>query len=226
MAQGALPLAIVGAGLIADLAVDIVSESLEFSVECFVVDEPFYSAACQIRGSERVRTWDAFVRSEPVPVFVAMGYHRLNSLRMDKIGQLRELGFPLVNLVSRAAQAAPSAALGANVLLDRGAILQSRCEVGDGVFVFGGAVVGHHTQLDRAAWVSSGSTIGGDCRIGERAFLGLGSRLQHGTRLGPAAYVGMGVSVSGSHGHGTAFASAPSRVLPAGSDVIARTLGY
>lgn len=219
-------LAIVGAGKIADIAVDIVTEADAFNVEKFVVDDQYLEEARLAHGHSTVEGWSEFVAQSPRLAFVAIGYAEHNGVRLRKIDELQALGFSLVNLISTQAFISPTAALGTNILCDRGAVIQAGSTVGDGVSLFGGAVVGHHASLDRGAWISSGAVVGGHCSVGERTFIGLGGLLAHGSRLGPRAFLGMGVSVSGRFGDDVAFVRKPDEPLDTPASTITRVLNY
>lgn len=123
-------------------------------------------------------------------LFIAVGYHGLNSLRAERCLQAKQRGYQLATYVSPAAHLAQGVAVGENCLVLDGVSIQPGAAVGDDVFLWSGAVVGHHSRIGNHCWLASGTLIGGDATVGEACFTGLGAVVGHGVTVGAKCFLG------------------------------------
>ncbi len=129
-------------------------------------------------------------------VFVAVGYQNRNHLRRALRDEIAEMGFGLTNIVPPEVDRflAPGAS---NVLVLRGAQIQSGALIGSNSFVWSGAIVGHHSVIDDDCWVASGAILGGEVSIGPACFIGLAAIVAHSVKIGSESIVGAGALVTG-----------------------------
>jgi sugar O-acyltransferase (sialic acid O-acetyltransferase NeuD family) len=123
-------------------------------------------------------------------MFVAIGYHELNSIRADRCAQAREKGFHLVSWVSPRAHVSSTCTVGANCCIMDGASLQPYARLGDDVFVWNGAVVGHHAVIGDHCWLASNCTVSSTAVVEPFCFLGVNAAIGHGITVGERSIIG------------------------------------
>jgi len=107
-------------------------------------------------------------------VLVAIGN---NSVRHDKLVELRTAGARLATLVHPAAS------------VSRYAV------IGEGTVVFAGAVINAGACVDLGGILNTGCSVDHDCVLGEAVHISPGARLAGGVQVGSHSWVGIGASV-------------------------------
>jgi sugar O-acyltransferase (sialic acid O-acetyltransferase NeuD family) len=144
-------------------------------------------------------------------MLVALGYGRLNAVRLAKMAEARALGYRLATVVHPSSVVSPTAELGENCLVMEGNVIQPHARLGDGVVLWSANVVGHDAVLGAGCFVSSGVVIGGRTRIGEGSFLGMQSGVGPQLTLGRRCVVGAGALVLEDAPDESVFAGARAR---------------
>jgi sugar O-acyltransferase (sialic acid O-acetyltransferase NeuD family) len=135
-----------------------------------------------------------------------------NPSRM-RVGQLlsRE-GFELATLVSPFAVIAPSARIGAGVVVVAGAIINPLAEIAEGAIVNSGVIVEHDAKIGRYANLSPNSTLGGEVEIGELAHVAMSATVLPRLRVGSRSTLGAGSVATSSIPDGVIAYGIPARV--------------
>jgi UDP-perosamine 4-acetyltransferase len=142
--------------------------------------------------------------------FVALG----ENAKRERLGlSLRPRGFEVVNAISPAAVIAPSAQLGAGILVMPGAIVNAGAEIADFAIVNTSAVIEHDCRLGTATHVGPGAVLAGRVKLGARAFVGAGSAVKPRVVIGADAVVGLGAAVVHDVAPGAVVAGAPARPI-------------
>jgi sugar O-acyltransferase (sialic acid O-acetyltransferase NeuD family) len=185
-------LVIFGAGKIADVAVDLVSESGQFELSGFSVDPEYLLATHEWRGLPIVSGDELLERFPPnqYAAFVAIGYQGGNAVRAERIATLAREGYQLASLVSPNAHVARSVDLADNVMIMAGVSVQSSVRIGQGTIVFGNATVGHHATVGASCWIASGAVLGGGTALGDRCFVGLNATVSNDLSVGERSILG------------------------------------
>jgi UDP-perosamine 4-acetyltransferase len=124
--------------------------------------------------------------------FVALGDNRL---RLAIGHDLEDIGFEIINAISRAAVISSSAQLGHGVAIMAGAVVNAATTIGDFAIVNTGALIDHDATIGEGAHIGPGCALAGNVRIGRLACLGVGTSATPGTTVGAAALVGAGACI-------------------------------
>jgi UDP-perosamine 4-acetyltransferase len=183
---------VVGAGGHAKVILEILEEANEFHI-----------AGCTsaVAGQQDLLGFPILGGDEVLPACYAAGVRKAfialgdNRARRKKAKEVAELGFELVNAISKRAIVSPRARLGSGVAIMPGAVINALAEVKDGAIVNTGATVDHDCRLANFCHVGPGSNLAGGVTIGEGAFLGTGVRAIPGISVGAWSVIGAGAVV-------------------------------
>ncbi len=121
---------------------------------------------------------------------IAIGYHKMNSIREEKCGEAKKKGYSLANYVYSNVVVSDDVCLGKNILIFNDVCIGPGCEIGDDTVIFSGAIISHHTKIGKHNWITSGTVIGGNSIVGNNCFLGICSTVGHNTRIGNMNFIG------------------------------------
>lgn len=204
------PVVVLGAGGHAKVVLEILEETGHWDiVGCTSARGP--SGALlnyPVLGSDEVLS--ALYRGGVRHAFVAIGDNRL---RQHAIRRARELGFELINAVSRRAALSSRVKMGSGIAIMASAAVNVDSILGDGVIVNTGASVDHDCLIGAYAHIGPGVRLAGGVEVGEGAFLGVGSCVIPGIRIGSWAIVGAGAAVVKDVAAGATVVGVPARVL-------------
>jgi sugar O-acyltransferase (sialic acid O-acetyltransferase NeuD family) len=191
--MSARPIVIFGGGRVASLLRYLLTHDAGRTVAAYSAD-PEHVTAREFEGLPLVAFPDLESVYPPADyeLVVAVGYHRINSLRRERFEQARARGYHLPSYVSSRAIVFPDLEVGPNCVIYEGAIVQARTRMGENVFVRTGANVGHHSVVANHAFIATGVTTGGTVSIGEQAFIGVGAVLRDEVQVAERSVVGAG----------------------------------
>ena len=180
-----------GAGKIAEVFHASVLDDSTLSIAGFTCDREFMPGP-RFHGLPLVPFEEVEAAFPPsdFAMFVAIGYHELNSVRADRCAQARRKGFRLVSWVSPRAYVPSTCTIGGNCCVMDGVALQPYACIGDDVFVWNGAVVGHHAVIGDHCWLASNCTISSTAAVEPFCFLGVNAAIGHGITVGARSIVG------------------------------------
>lgn len=186
------PVVIVGAGGHAKVIIDILQENDEFALVGCTTPEKGQSTilGLPVLGTDEVLP--ELFHSGVKLAFVALGGNRA---RLSLSEQLMNMGFGLINVISRRATVSRYVRLGAGIAVMPGAVVNVDTEIGNGAIINTGATVDHDCHIGRCAHIAPGTNLAGKVTIGEGAFVGVGSRVIPGCTVGPWSVVGAGAVV-------------------------------
>jgi UDP-perosamine 4-acetyltransferase len=142
--------------------------------------------------------------------FVALGDNRA---RLSLSERLVNIGFGLINAVSRRATVSRHAQLGTGVAIMAGAVVNVDTVVENGAIINTGATVDHDCRIGRFAHIAPGSSLAGNVTIGEGAFLGAGANVIPGCSVGAWSIIGAGAAVIGDLPGSVMAVGVPARVI-------------
>ena len=186
-------IAVFGAGGHGKVVVDAVERSDGFVVACVADDRPLPGAA--ILGHAVVGGREAMLegRGGFDGVIVAIGDNRA---RLEVAGWLKAQGLALQSVVHPAAVVAPSATLGAGVLVMPGAVVNAEARIGDNAIINTGAIVEHDCEVGAGVHVAPGAVLCGGACIGAGTLVGAGAVVLPGVRVGESLLVKAGTVVA------------------------------
>lgn len=132
------------------------------------------------------------------------------------VRQVEALGIRFARLVHPTATVAPSARLGAGVVIQPHVVIGARTTLGDHVIVNRGALIGHHASIGELATVQPGANIGGATTIGARAYVAMGATVLERRRVGEGALVAAGALVTRDVEPHSQVAGVPARLVKTG----------
>lgn len=104
-------------------------------------------------------------------------------------------GYHFATLISPTAIVTPHAAIGEGSAVMHGAIIND-ATVGANCIINTGAVVEHGCAIGSNTFIGPRATIGGGVSIGADCFLGLGCMVRNGVSIAPGTTIGMGAVVT------------------------------
>lgn len=200
-----------GLGMMAEVAYEHMTRDGAFEVVAFAVDGDWLERAdtslAERAGVPVVAFEDVETRYSPAEhgMFVAMGYHDLNSLRAEKCAQAKAKGYDLVSYVSARADVGPWLKIGENCLILDSVGVQPGATIGNDVWLWNNCLIGHHSSVGDHCWLAAGATLGGKAVIGERCFFGLGATVGGDISIGATSIVGAGAVVTKTAADGSVF---------------------
>ena len=121
-------------------------------------------------------------------MFVALGYHGINSLRRTKYEEALNKGYDLASYVSPSVYG--KFLVGNNSLILDDAVIQPFVSIGNDVFIWGGAMIGHHAVIRDHSWITGSANVGGLSDIGEACFLGMNATIGPEVKVGAKSLLG------------------------------------
>jgi len=185
-----------GTGQIAELAQFYFQHDSAYVVKAFVVDGAFKKednfCGKPVVAFEEVQA--AFPPSD-FDAFVAVSYSKINAVRADKVGALRDRGYALASYISSRATIFPGSEPGPNAFILEDNTIQPFVKIGANVTLWSGNHIGHHSVIEDNVFIASQVVISGNCRIGERSFIGVNATLRDGITIGARSVIGMGACI-------------------------------
>ncbi|MCA9186045.1 MAG: hypothetical protein R3E01_09615 [Pirellulaceae bacterium] len=188
-------LVIFGARAFAEIAKYYFDRSGAYRVCAFCVDGQYLTDVNHcglpvIAFEELPTTFSA----EQCEMFVAVGYHKNNQQRAEKMAAAKAAGYQLARYVSPKAQVADDLTVGENSMVMEHATVQPFVTVGDGSIIWSASRVGFHTQIGNYCWIVS-AIFGESVVLGDRTFVGLNATVAPNLTIGQANVIGAGALV-------------------------------
>lgn len=191
--MGQKPLIIFGAGELAEVAAYYFDNDSCRRIEAFTIDGNQISETVFLdRPVEAFETIAETYPPEIYDLFVAVGYSRVNALRMEKCELARTKGYELVSYVSPNAYVANNVDIGWNCLVLEDNTIQPFVHIGNGVTLWSGNHIGHHAQIGDYAFISSHVVISGGVKVGEQTFIGVNATTTDHIAIGARCVIGAG----------------------------------
>lgn len=193
---------IFGLGMIADVAYHHIVRDNEYQVVAFTCDNEWLPVTdkeeTKYQGHPVVPFEDIEKHYPPesVSMFVAIGYHGLNTLRAQKCREAKNKGYTLISYVSPRADHGPWLDIGENCLILDSVGIQPGVKIGNNVFLWNNTLIGHHSTIHDDCWIAAGATLGGLVSLGERSFVGLNSTICGDLTVGADCFLGAATLLS------------------------------
>lgn len=192
-------LIIFGTSKVADILYSCIKDDLKsvFELTAFTVDEKYYQDK-ERYGLPVVRFEEVEKKYNPKEyvMIIAMGYHKMNSVRADKCREAEEKGYTLASFVHSKADVPSTVRIGKNVIILNGVSVGPFTSIGNNVCIYSGAVVSHHANVESNSWITSGTVIGGNSSVGENCFLGINSTIGHNVKIGNNNFIGANATIT------------------------------
>jgi sugar O-acyltransferase (sialic acid O-acetyltransferase NeuD family) len=188
---------IFGNGEIAEMSKYYFENDSKYSIKAFVVDDEYFDSDLFL-GKPTLR-WSEFqglAAKSPVNMHIALSYKGMNSQRhrvFTKVSNTK--GIKLCSYISSRSYLAKDVAVGENVFILEGQVIQNRVSVGHNVMLWSGNHIGHGTRIGESTYISSHVVISGHTKIGSRCFFGVNSSTRDFVNVGNDCFIAMSASV-------------------------------
>lgn len=192
-------LIIFGLSNIAECAYEYFTHDSNYEVMAFTVDRMYISDDTTTIFGLPIVPFDSLEEefsTKEYHVFVAMGAHKLNRLRTQKVFEVKEKGYQLASYISSRAFIWPNVKIGEHVFIQEDNTVQPFVEIGDNVTLWAGNHIGHASKIEDNCFITSHVVISGHCRIGENTFIGVNAAIADTVTVGCDNFIGMGVNLS------------------------------
>jgi sugar O-acyltransferase (sialic acid O-acetyltransferase NeuD family) len=180
-----------GIGKIAEVIHYYATEECNINIAAFVVDKKYKSTdsflGLPVIDFEEVQK---LFPPEQFDMFIAIGYHEMNSLRELKCNEAIDKGYTLINIISPNCKLPKHTKIGYNCFIMPPAIIHPCVSIGNNVFVWSGGLIGHHSIINDNVWITSCANIGGNVSIGKNTFIAINATIGHSVAIGANCFLG------------------------------------
>ncbi len=125
-------------------------------------------------------------------MFVAIGYHKMNTIREEKFKYLKELGYSFATYIHPSAVISESASVGQNCMIFENSVMQSYSVLNDSCIMFANSTICHHSVVDPFCFIASNACINGYVNIKNNSFIGAGAVIRDKITIGHHNLIGAG----------------------------------
>lgn len=125
-------------------------------------------------------------------MFVAIGYHKLNSTRMAKFNAVKAKGYQLMSYICSRNSYWNDLKVGENCFIMEGNIFMQNVKIADNVIIAIGNKIGHDSIIEENCFITSNVMMGGFCTIKKNSFIGLSAVIKDKTTIGERNILGAG----------------------------------
>jgi sugar O-acyltransferase (sialic acid O-acetyltransferase NeuD family) len=190
------PVVLFGNGKVASLAHYFLTHDSPRDVVAFTVDRSHLTETTKV-GLPVVPVEEVVDRFPPTDyeMFVAVGYGRMNKFREQKYHAAKDLGYVLINYISRSATVWPDLEIGDNCFIMDNNVIQPFVRLGSNITMWSGCHVGHETVIKDHCFLASHTVVSGLVTIEPNCFLGVNSTIRDEITLARETLVGAGALI-------------------------------
>ena len=204
---------IFGAGTLAHLAYVHFSNSGQYEVAAFTVNEEYLTEK-KIFDLDVV-AYEQIVKTHPPEafrMFVAVGYKRVNKARAEIYNDCKAKGYELVSCISSEVIRTGHIKTGDNCLIMPNTSIQPFAEIGNDVIIWDRSVVGHHSRIGDHSYIAG--VIAGNVEVGQYCFVGANATLRDGLTIAPECVIGAGAVILKDTERGRVYRAQSAEMLP------------
>lgn len=183
-------LIIFGVGTLAELAHYYATYEMDFNVLSFVVDDDYLINDNLLNVPIiPLSTFINKYKNSNINIFVAIGYKSLIN-REIVFNKISNLGYILINIISKSSYIAKNITLGRNNFIMPGVIIESNVIIENNNVFWSNSTICHNTKIQDHNFIASNVTIGGEVKIGNRNFFGFSSTILQQKTIGSDILIG------------------------------------
>jgi len=164
-----------------------------FEVVAYTVDAEYNKAKTfldlPVIDFEEVQ--DVYPPSE-FAMFVAVGYHKLNSTRENKFNEAKAKGYQLISYFCSRNSHWNEIEVGENTFIMEGNIFMKNVKIADNVIIAIGNKIGHDSIIEENCYITSNVMMGGFCTIKRNTFIGMSVVIKDKITVGERNILGAG----------------------------------
>lgn len=190
-------LIIFGLGEQAEMAYYYFKNDSEYEVVGFTVNKSFINQHTlfnlPIIEFEKI---EKLYPQNQVEVFVAIGYSKVNKVRMEKYLEIKNKGYKLASYISSKATILTDK-IGDNCFILEDNTIQPFVTLGNNITLWSGNHIGHHSIIKDNCFITSHVVVSGGCEIDENTFIGVNATLRDHIKVGKSNVIGAGSLILG-----------------------------
>lgn len=188
-------LIIFGIGEQAEMAYYYFTNDSEYTVIGFTVDKEFIEKD-SLFGLPIIPFEEIEIIHSPkdVEMFIAIGYNKVNKLRIDKYRKCKDKGYNIASYISSKASIFTNE-IGDNAFILEDNTIQPYVTIGNNVTLWSGNHIGHHSVIENNCFITSHVVISGGCCIGDSTFIGVNATIRDHIQIGKSNVIGAGALI-------------------------------
>lgn len=147
-------------------------------------------------------------------MFIAVGYHKLNSTRTAKFNQAKAKGYQLISYICSRNSYWNDLTVGENCFIMEGNIFMQNVKIADNVIMAVGNKIGHDSVIEENCFLTSNVMMGGFCTIKRNTFIGLSVVIKDKTTIGENNILGAGAILLKNTKNGSSFLTKSTPLTP------------
>lgn len=189
-------LIIYGTGALAEVAYfyftfDSIYEVVSFTVESAFITVDNFKGLSVIPFEEI----ENYYPPDEYEMFVAVGYRKLNDIRVKFYKIAKKKGYKLASYVSSyCVNLAES--IGDNCFILENNTIQPFTKIGNNVIIWSSSYIGHHVTIEDNCFIASNVSVSGFCKIGRNSFIGVGATIVDNIMISEYNLIGAGALIT------------------------------
>jgi len=147
-------------------------------------------------------------------MFIAIGYHKLNSTRTIKFNEAREKGYHLISYICSRNSYWNDLQVGENCFILEGNIFMQSVKIADNVIIAVGNKIGHDSVIEANCFLTSNIIMGGFCTIKRNTFIGLSAVIRDKTTIEENNILGAGAIILKNTKKGSSYLTKSTPLTP------------
>lgn len=127
--------------------------------------------------------------------FITLGSIGNPQIRIKLYKMLKKIGFKIPNIIDKTAILASKCTLGEGVFIGKRAVINSDVKIGNNSIVNTGVIVEHDCVIEDFAHIAPGAVLSGGVYIGENSHVGSNSVVIQGIKIGSNTLIGAGTVI-------------------------------
>lgn len=209
-------LVLFGDGTSADIAFEYFTYDSDYEVVAFTISKELIKEDCHLGlplvPFEEVQN---YYPSSLFHMHIAVGYNKLNRVRIKFYNEAKAKGFILANYISSEAFVWRNVQFGDNCFVFEDNTIQPYVKIGSNNVFWSGNHFGHHLAMGSHNFISSHVVIAGFCTIGHANFIGVNSTIGNNLNIGNDCFIGSFVHVVKDIPNGTIIKGIPNKASEA-----------
>jgi sugar O-acyltransferase (sialic acid O-acetyltransferase NeuD family) len=212
-------LIIFGNGKLAELAYFYFSRDSNYQPIAFTLDTNYITNKTFLNLP--VVSFDHIQKKYPVEdhtMFIAVGYKKLNAIRMKKYFEAKEKGYRLASYISSAIKFWEDPIIGDNCFLLENQIIQPNVRIGSNNIIWGGNHFGHDVVINSHCFIASHVVLSGGVEVKDQNFIGINVSVRDNVKIAEKCIIGAGSIILKNTKKNEVYYGASAQKYPLSSD--------
>jgi sugar O-acyltransferase (sialic acid O-acetyltransferase NeuD family) len=147
-------------------------------------------------------------------MFIAIGYHKLNTTRENKFSEAKAKGYQLISYICSRNSYWNDLEIGENCFIMEGNIFMQNVKIADNVIMAIGNKIGHDSVINENCFITSNVMIGGFSIIKKNTFIGMSVVIKDKITIGEHNILGAGSILLKNTKNRSSFLSKSTPLMP------------